>query len=195
MALTKRERTISLVVAGALAIFLLDQYALTPMLSRGSQIETESRECQLQDKKAQQLFVKNRKLGGKWSEMNAAGLGSDASTAESRLLHSIRDWAQDSGLNLASVKPERSEPERQFQKITFRASGTGPMSAVSKFLWQVETAKIPVRIADLQLSSRKEGMDDLSLQLSVSTLCLAQKPEAPVAVDAGGVKDRKDLDP
>jgi hypothetical protein len=32
-----------------------------------------------------------------------------------------------------------------------------------------------VRIAELQLGARKEGMDDLSLQLRISALCLPEE--------------------
>jgi len=177
--LSKREHYILLATVLVLGVLLLDRYGLTPIFERRARLETETNECLVQLEKAKKLFQKNRKLSQKWNEMTALGLGSDASAAESRLLHAVRDWAQEAGISLSSVKTERSETERQFRRITFRATGTGPMLAVSKFLWKVETANLPVRIADLQVSSRKEGADDLSFQLGISTLYIEVKAENP----------------
>ena len=61
----------------------------------------------------------------------------------------------------------------ELQEITFLAAGTGPMSAVAGFLWRLESSPLPVRVADLQLGTRKEGADDLSLQVRISALCQA----------------------
>ena len=44
------------------------------------------------------------------------------------------------------------------------------MRAVARFLWEMESADLPLRIHDVQLGSRTEGRDDLSVQLHFSTL-------------------------
>ena len=42
----------------------------------------------------------------------------------------------------------------------------------ARLLWQVETTGLPLRVHEMQLGARKEGTDDLSLQLKASTLYL-----------------------
>ena len=59
------------------------------------------------------------------------------------------------------------------------------MSAVSKLLWQIETSAIPAKIKMLQLGSRKEETDDLSVHLRVSTLYCPDVPRTP---EPGGVQ-------
>ena len=100
--------------------------------------------------------------------------------AESQVLHALRDWSQDSRLTLSSVKPGKVVERGELLEMSFQAAGTGSMSAVSRFLWRIETARLPIRIHQLQLGARKEGSDDLSLQLSLSSLCLpgARAPAA-----------------
>lgn len=90
--------------------------------------------------------------------------------AESQVLHALGRWAGETGLGLVSLQPERLTEETLLPEIEFRASGTGSMATVSRFLWRLETAEIPLRIKGLQLTSRKDGQDDLSLQLTFSTL-------------------------
>ena len=70
------------------------------------------------------------------------------------------------------------------REITFQAAGTGPMSAVARFLWRMETAPFPLRVEELQVGARREGTDDLSLQLRVSTLYLAAEQQRPAGKGA-----------
>jgi type II secretory pathway component PulM len=177
MILSKRERTIVLLTGAVLALFLADRFFLTPVLARKARIDAESADCTLQLQKAESLFAQKKRLVPRWREMTDSGLGTGAMAAESRLLHAIRDWAQEAQLNLSSVKHERTEMEKQFQKITWRATGTGSMAAVSRFLHSIQEAALPVRIADLQIGSRQEGGDSLSIQVGVSTLCMPAKAE------------------
>jgi len=179
MILSKRERTIVMLSVAVLAIFLADRFILTPILDRRDQIDAETGECLLQLQKADSLFAQKKRLAPRWRQMTDSGLGTGAAAAESRLLHSIRDWAQETQLNLSSVKHERTEMERQFQKITWRAAGAGSMEAVSRFLYGIQEATLPVRISDLQIGSRQDGADSLSVQVGVSTLCMPGRGETP----------------
>ncbi len=65
------------------------------------------------------------------------------------------------------------------------------MRAASRLLWSLETASIPVRVTEMHITPRKEGTDDLSVQLSISTLCLLpdtdkQSRTVASAADFGG---------
>jgi Tfp pilus assembly protein PilO len=132
-------------------------------------------------KRGHDLLARKREIGAKWREMIASGLKRDPAEAESQILHSVGDWAKDAGLKLSSVKPERQPDKRKLQEISFQASGTGSMNAVARFMWRLETSKVPIRVKDFQLGVRREGTDDLTLQLRLSTLYQAPEPPAPPA--------------
>src|SRR5207244_11753494 len=99
------------------------------------------------------------------------------SATDSKILNPMPEWAQDAAMSLSSVKPDR-QPEKigDFYRISFRATGTGQMSQISRFLYHLQTTNLPVRITDLTLTTRKEGADDLTLSLGIATIYLA--PEA-----------------
>ena len=108
-------------------------------------------------------------------------LSRDESLAEGTILNDVRDWAQEAGMNLSSFKPERlPEKESDFYKISFRATGSGQMSQLARFLNRIQTATIPIRITDLSITSRKEGTDDLSISVGLATIYLA--PDADKAL-------------
>jgi hypothetical protein len=140
--------------------------------------------------RAQGLFTNSPRVHRKWNEMTAETLKIDGSNAESQIIRAVGDWALKAGLNLSSVKPERAEKEKQFMKITFRANATGNMAAISRFMWALQTSKVPIRVTDLSITTRRDGVDDLSLDLGMSTLYLP--PEPVKSETAGGAVAKED---
>jgi len=184
MTFSRRERVILLVTAAVLAALVLDWFALTPLLDRIDAAE-ERRDLLLgRMTQAESVLRRRRVLAPRWRRMAAEGLKPDPGEAESQVLHAIGAWADEVGLNLTSVRPQRSAEETPLPEIDFRAAGTGSMAAVSRFLWCIETADIPVKVKNLQLSSRKEGTDSLSLQVTFSTLYRDISRPSPAGVAA-----------
>ena len=183
MILSKRERYITIATAAVVALLALDRFLFAPLLERRTQLQSEITLAQLELDRVTRLFTNSRNVNRRWGEMLDSGVKTNASAAESQVLQGVHDWARESGLNMSSVKRERTDRVKQFQQITLRAAANGNMSAVSRFLWRVQTSRIPVRINDLTISStRKEGTDDLALTLGISTIYLAPEPkkgEAP----------------
>ena len=192
MVLSKRERLIILVTAIVVALLVLDRYVVTPLWDEQAVREAQKQVLLAEMERARAVLARKHQTQPKWKEMLAAGLQADPTEAESQILHAVRNWSAECGLRLSSVKPERLPDKTSLREIAFQAVGTGPMSAVSRFLWRLETAKIPVRIKELQVGARKEGTDDLTLQVRLSTLYLpaerpvATVPAAPARPTGGG---------
>ncbi len=185
MNLSERERkigTITAIVVGALVLY---QFIIDPQLTRivelDEQIDTASSEME----RAEQLFNGSRSATRKLSEMAGSGLRRTDAAAESELLNSTRQWAQEAGLSGWGIKRERTDKERDFNKITFRANGTGGMGQIGRFLYRLQTAEIPVRVADMTINSRKDGTDDLGIVLSISTIYLSPESPSPAARPGG----------
>src|SRR5205814_9365061 len=94
----------------------------------------------------------------------------------------VREWAQASGINLPTVTPQRPATEKHFSKLTLRASGTSSMSQLGKFLYRIQTAQVPVAVNEIQVATRKDGTDDLKVDLAIETIYLT--PEAARAAGA-----------
>jgi len=179
MVFTRREKTILAATIVALCVLVLDAYVLTPLLSQRAAAEAGRQRLLSEFAKANSLLKRRRLLGRKWHSMLADGLKRDPAEAESQLLRSLRNWSVDAGLRLSSLRPERSAERSQLPEITVHAAATGSMSAVSRLLWRIETARIPAKVEMLQLGSRKDGTDDLSLHLRVSTLYAPEDAAQP----------------
>ena len=179
MTFTKRERLLLAAAGAVLCILALDVYVLTPFLEERAATQDKHAKLQGQLAQATGLLRRRRVLGRKWNQMLAGGLQGDPAEAESKLLRSLRDWCGQAGVRLSSLRPERSAEETTLPVISVDMTGTGPMEGVSRLLWRIETARLPVRISMLQLGSRKDGADDLSIHLRVSTLYAPGVPASP----------------
>jgi hypothetical protein len=173
---------IGIVTAGVLVLLVLDRLALTPLLDRRAAASEEMAKTQVDYAKAESLRDNGPRMKARWNDMLTAGLKSDVTDAESQALRALHDWAEESGLATSSLQPDRVDRSRQlkdFQQITLRLSGTGPLRAMSRLLWHIQTARIPLRVTDLQVNARKDGgVDDLTMSLAVSTLVLSPTPPA-----------------
>jgi hypothetical protein len=168
---SKRERYVAIAAGAVIGLLALDRIIITPLFDQREDLATRIEKEQKVAHDDEQSLSTQKRLGGEWTGI-ISSLKPDASTAESQILNNVRNWAEDSGVAVGSMRPERSgEKEKDFVKITFRATGTGSMAQVSRFLWRIETATIPVRITDLSISG-KEGSDELSVSLGIGTIYL-----------------------
>ena len=173
MTFTRRERIIMTLTAIVLSILALDRFVLTPLLEKYWAVGAEKQRLLADMRRAERLLSTRRQVDSKWRHILASGLQCDPAAAESQMMHALRDWSEDAGLRLSSLKPQRPTTDAELQEITFDVIADGPMSSISRFLWRLTTAAIPVKLKAVELRSRKEGIDDLTLQLQLSTLYLA----------------------
>jgi Tfp pilus assembly protein PilO len=181
MVLTKRERVIAIITGVVVAALIGNAFVLDPMLGKLEQVENEKLLLLAEVNEAQDLFDRRRLMERKWKAMLSDGMRSD-SEAESRVARVLDDWSEGARLVLSSVKPERVASEKGLKEMTFSVVGTGSLEAVARFLWQVETTALPVKVKDMQLSAMSESGDSMSLQLRVSAIYFGT-PERP---DQGG---------
>lgn len=170
--MSKREKRIGIVAGIVIGALALDSVLISPLIARRSDANTRIANATLDLARADQVFQNDLRARRVWKELSGDTLRPDASTAESQVLNAARRWAQDAGLTLTSLKPERSEREQGFVKITVRATGTGSMRRVAQFLYSVKNTDIPIRISDIQIDSRSATNDDLSFQLGLATIYL-----------------------
>ena len=172
MVLSKRERIIVLVTVIVVGALITDRFVLTPILSGLKQTEDKKQRLLAEVNEARSLFERRKLMERKWKTMLSDGLRSETE-AESRVARALQEWSEDAKLMLTSVKPERTAGDEGMQEITFVIAGRGSLDAVAWFLYQVETAELPVKVKNMQLGSTSESGDNMSLQLRLSAIYLA----------------------
>ena len=191
MVLSKRERYVFGAAIGLLGLLAADHLVLGPLLQRRSRMDAERAALAAELARDHKLLQSRRELLPLWQAMQLS-LRSSPAEAESQILHLVRDAAEESGLDLSLLKPERLADKSRLPQVAFQAAGAGALKSVSHFLWRLETAQVPLRITELQLNSRKEGTDDLSVQLRLSTLCRPDRAP-PTAAPGASPPTREEI--
>jgi hypothetical protein len=68
------------------------------------------------------------------------------------------------------VASSRTVAGEIFNEVQFVATGTGPIAAVIGFMDRVHTSEFPLRIESMEITSRNEKADSLTLRVTVSTI-------------------------
>jgi hypothetical protein len=182
MVLSKRERYIGAGVGAAFAILLLNSLVYEPYSEKLDEIHAGEQNFIERQTRGNDAMKQQHDRQGEWQAMLASGLKTDTAEADSQAHHAVLDWMQNAGVTPTTFTPERQTAIGKFQVIGFHVSGTGSMPTITRLLWFLETSTIPMRVGDVSIKPRKEGSDDLTVDLTISTLAMpptsqTQKPK------------------
>lgn len=178
MGLSKRERIIMIATIASIGLFVAVKFVVDPVQARLDEMESQRQQLLGDLNEADMLIENHARMQRKWNAMLSDGLRNDAQ-AEGRILEALREWSGAANMALSSIRPERISSDRGLQEMIFTVAGKGTLDSVARFMWQIETAALPVKIKDMQLGSSSEAGDSMSLQLHLSALYLgAQKKQA-----------------
>jgi hypothetical protein len=172
MALSPRERNITLCVALAAMVLAIDFFALQPYLDQRADLVQQRRDKWQALNDARDLLNREHGFHQRLAGMSAA-LNTDPSAAEGRLLHLLHDWEQQASLSNAAFGRVRSADAHGLTRLNFAVSATGAMAGVASLIHHVETAPMPLRIDALRVTSAADTGDSLRVDLDISTLCQA----------------------
>ena len=171
MGLSKRERIILIAALTSVGIFIAVKFVIDPVQRKRNDLETKRQQLKGDLEKADLLLENHGRMRLKWNTIVSDGLRNEAE-AESRILSAVTEWSNAANMALSSIRPERISSDRGLQEMIFTVAGRGSLESVARFLWQIETAALPVKIKDMQLGSSSEAGDSMSLQLHLSALYL-----------------------
>lgn len=190
MVLSKRERIILMLTVACVGLLVAVKFIYDPAKSRLDGLEAQRTELHGQLEEANLLLDNQRRMQGKWKAFTSDGLR-DASQVESRVSSALTEWSNRARLTLSSIKPDPGVSEKGLQERIFTVVGKGSLDSVAQFLWQIETATLPVKIKDVQIGSSGDAGDLMSVTLHLSALYpgARQKRSEPQAPEANNEAD------
>lgn len=178
MLASQREKQTATIVVTLLVGWGLYAVANAEYFTPMDDLSTQQITLQAKVDDNKELFQKQKELTKLWNVMQTQGLRSDTSVADTQLYEALESWAAGAGLDTAPDlrrDPDRKAGEKSdFIVISYRVTADGTLRAISKLIWALETATIPVRVDNVTFSPQPEGTDHLQAHLEVSTLCMAE---------------------
>ncbi|MGC4034215.1 MAG: hypothetical protein QM754_21255 [Tepidisphaeraceae bacterium] len=184
--MTAREKTIAICVGAAVGLLALDQYLLQPMFDRLSSADALIEQHQTELNDAETLMQTRNRAKRKWNETAKKSIMTDASSAEQQMAVRVSELAERANLKLSTSKAEKGERTRGFDVWGDKRTATGNMQQIGRFLYELQHTDIPIRVTDLNITSRKDATDDLTLSLSLSTIYQGPTPQKVAMTNATG---------
>ena len=123
------------------------------------------------------LLQRESAIRNRWDSMKTNTLPENISAALNEMLQGFERWSQDSRISISSIKPQWKRAGDDYMTLECRADAFGSMQTLTRFLYDVEKDPLALKVDSVEITSRDNEGQQLSLALQVSGLLL--NPEAP----------------
>ena len=111
-------------MVSAVALLALDRLILTPLGHVWSERSQRITELSKDIEQGHRLLDREKNIRDRWSNMASNTLPVNLSMAESKVLKSVDNWTQDSGISFTSIKPQWKQNEDDY--VTLECRGLTP---------------------------------------------------------------------
>jgi Tfp pilus assembly protein PilO len=145
---------IGAIVCGSLAF--LNFIVIPPIVDSWGQQSAQIDALRQKVDRGQQLLDREDAIRKHWAGMVQANLPPEVSAAESVAYEAIGRWASASGISFSSLTPQWENHDEGYQTFECRASATGTQAALSRFIYEMETDKVPVSLDEFEITTRDD---------------------------------------
>jgi hypothetical protein len=178
MNLTQRQRLLAIIAIAVVALLAGDKLLVGPLIkswqARSERLATLRKEVV----EGRSLLGRAKSIRDRWDAMRKATVSSEVSVAQNQLLKAFDRWSQDSRVGISSLKPQWKRGTGDYATLECRVDATGNLSALTRFLYDIENARrvdrdpLALKIEVLELATRNDSGEQLTLGLQVSALQL-----------------------
>jgi hypothetical protein len=172
--LTVNRQKLLMILAGAsIGLLLLDSLVLTPLTKAWQARSAEIARLKKSVTEGRSVIERGDRTRRLWSEMQAQAMPADPAKSEQDLITAFDRWGRAAGVELGSIKPQwKRGTSNRYSQIECRVDATGSLSALTRFLYEVEKSALALRVDSVELNARDDSGSRLSLGLLVSGLRL-----------------------
>jgi len=171
------ERMLIIVAALCVGVLVCDRLVLTPLFRVWEKRSGRITQLRQDLSKADTLLKRSDSTHDRWDKMQGASLPSDAAAVENVILNAISGWSRTSGLTITSLKPRWGDEQDERLMIDCRVGARGEMTAITRFLYDLETSPLALRTEEIKVSSREETGRNLTLSVRFTGLHLKDRAQ------------------
>lgn len=168
----RRKRLLIIVTALCVGSWLADTFVISPVMASWEARATRIEDLERRIAESASLLDRENDLRERWREMRKGALSDNVSEAERAVLEGVSRWASDSRLTLSSIKPRWIQVDNATRLLEIQVEGNGGMEAVTRFIYELESDTLPLRMEELQLTSADGTGNKLSMQARFTGLVL-----------------------
>jgi hypothetical protein len=167
-----RQRLLLILAGTVIALLLGDRMILQPLLRGWKERAARIAELEKQITQGKALLDRADSLQTRWHLMETNTLPAEISGAESQLLRGFERWSAGTSITISSLQPQWKRNEDDYMTLEYRADAAGTTESLARFLYNLEKDPMGLRVESMQLISRDDRGQNISLGLVVSGLLL-----------------------
>jgi hypothetical protein len=168
-----RQKFLLMLTIVAAALFIGDKLVYSPLVNLAEARNKEVKRLRLQVARGKMMLAQEKNIRGDWADMRTNMLPNNQSFAQEQVLKAFQDWAQESGVSLNGTVPQWKNGETpDYKTLVCRVDASGTLWMLSRFIYDVEKGPMGLRLESVDLNSRDNTGQQLTLGLQVSGLVL-----------------------
>jgi hypothetical protein len=172
--LPNRQVLLIKIAAAGVGLLILNSVVISPLGDLWSDHSAEITRLKASVAEGRGLIARGPSLRRHWAEMQAGALPRDPAQSEHDVISNFESWSRSTGVELGSVKPNwRHGANEDYSLLECRLDATGTLSALSRFLYEVERSPLALRVESDELLSRDDSGQRLTLSLIITGLRLS----------------------
>ena len=174
MKIENRQKFLVVLTLATVGLYAAVNFVLTPLGGWWSDRQKQITDLSNKVKDGTQMIKTEARIRSRWAEMQANALPSNQSLAELQLFGAVDNWARSSGAEVASLMPQWKNDTTNYMTLSCRVETTGDISAVSRFIDDVERGPMAVKVDSLEITERDKTGDQLTMSVEINGLALNQ---------------------
>jgi hypothetical protein len=179
MKISNRQQLLAFVAIAAITLFAADRLVLSPLTAAWKKRAERIEQLRKDVSDGRNLVEREASYRSRWAQMQTNTLSGKAPQAEEQVLKAFDRWSSASRLSVLSINPLWRREADSHATLECRVDASGSLSAISRFLYDLERDPMAVKIQALEISSKDNEGQQLSLGLQVSGLSLTLAEKKP----------------
>lgn len=167
-----RQKLLIVLVAVLAGVLIGDRLVYTPLTNLWQSRQQQIKRLRTQVSEGSALVRRESVIRDRWDNMRTNTLPNNQSLAQERMLKAFQDWAQESGVSINALTPQWKSDSDDYQTLVCRVDASGTLWMLSRFLYDIEKGPLGLKLESVDVSSRDNTGQTLSLGLQVSGLVL-----------------------
>jgi hypothetical protein len=172
MKIDNRQQMLAFFAIGAIAVFAADRLVISPLTASWKKRGDSITELRKQVNDGRSLIDREAGYRARWAQMQTNTLSRSEPQAEEQVLKAFDRWSSESRVSILSINPLWRRESEDHATLECRVDASGGLPAITRFLYELERDSLAVKIQALEISSKDNDGQQLSLGLQVSGLSL-----------------------
>jgi Tfp pilus assembly protein PilO len=167
-----RQKVLLIAAVACMSLLLGNWLLLDPLLASWKSRSERIDQLRQQVTQGAVLIDRERTIRDRWEGMRTNTLPANTSLAEQEFIKTFDRCAHDSGITIASYRPQWKQIGDDYSTYECRADLSGNIENLSRFLYELEKDPLSLKVESMEIATHDDKGQQLTLGIQISSLLL-----------------------